>query len=73
MAYGTETVPKVYKILGPGNQYVTMAKKMVSTLVAIDFPAGPSEVAILGKMTRQIRSLLQQICCPKLNTVRTAR
>ena len=48
MAYGTETVPKVYKILGPGNQYVTMAKKLVSTMVAIDFPAGPSEVAILA-------------------------
>jgi histidinol dehydrogenase len=48
MAYGTETVPKVYKILGPGNQYVTLAKKLVSTMVAIDFPAGPSEVAILA-------------------------
>lgn len=48
MAYGTETVPKVYKILGPGNRYVTMAKKLVSTMVAIDFPAGPSEVAILA-------------------------
>lgn len=48
MAYGTETVPKVYKILGPGNRYVTMAKKLVSTIVAIDFPAGPSEVAILA-------------------------
>lgn len=48
MAYGTETVPKVYKILGPGNQYVTMAKQLVSAEVAIDFPAGPSEVAVLA-------------------------
>jgi len=49
MSFGTETIPKVYKILGPGNQYVTMAKQLVSPdYVAIDFPAGPSEVAILA-------------------------
>ncbi len=49
MAYGTETVPKVYKILGPGNQYVTCAKQMVSPAeVAIDMPAGPSEVMVLA-------------------------
>ncbi len=49
MAYGTETVPKVYKIFGPGNQYVTVAKQLVSKQgVAIDMPAGPSEVAILA-------------------------
>ena len=48
MAYGTESIAKVYKILGPGNQYVTMAKQLVSKDVAIDFPAGPSEVAILA-------------------------
>ncbi len=49
MAYGTESVPKVYKIFGPGNQYVTMAKSLVSPLeVAIDFPAGPSEVAVVA-------------------------
>jgi len=47
MAYGTESVPKVYKIFGPGNQYVTSAKMLVSKEgVAIDMPAGPSEVAI---------------------------
>ena len=45
MAYGTESVPKVYKIFGPGNQYVTAAKQLVSLKeVAIDMPAGPSEV-----------------------------
>ena len=49
MAYGTETVPKVYKIMGPGNQYVTAAKQLVSRQdVAIDMPAGPSEVAVLA-------------------------
>lgn len=49
MAYGTETVPPVYKIFGPGNQYVTAAKQLVQMQgVAIDMPAGPSEVCILA-------------------------
>jgi histidinol dehydrogenase len=49
MAYGTETVPKVYKIFGPGNQYVMAAKQQVSLGdVAIDMPAGPSEVCVLA-------------------------
>lgn len=49
MAYGTESVPKVYKIFGPGNQYVQMAKQLVSLRdVAIDMPAGPSEVAVVA-------------------------
>lgn len=48
MAYGTELVPQVYKIFGPGNQYVTCAKQLINKQgVAIDMPAGPSEVAIL--------------------------
>lgn len=48
MAYGTETIPSVYKIFGPGNAYVTAAKQLVSRDgIAIDLPAGPSEVAIL--------------------------
>ncbi|HEY6901966.1 MAG TPA: histidinol dehydrogenase, partial [Puia sp.] len=47
MAYGTESVPKVYKIFGPGNQYVTCAKQLVQREgTAIDLPAGPSEVAV---------------------------
>lgn len=47
MAYGTATVQQVYKIFGPGNQYVTCAKKLVNTAgLAIDMPAGPSEVAV---------------------------
>ncbi|MEM6725766.1 MAG: histidinol dehydrogenase, partial [Bacteroidota bacterium] len=49
MAYGTETVPQVFKIAGPGNQYVTMAKQLVSrTGTTIDMPAGPSEVAVVA-------------------------
>jgi histidinol dehydrogenase len=52
LAYGTESVPKVYKIFGPGNQYVTAAKMLVSKEgVAIDMPAGPSEVAIYADDT----------------------
>lgn len=50
MTYGTTTIPKVYKIFGPGNQYVTAAKQIVSTEggVAIDMPAGPSEVLVIA-------------------------
>ena len=49
LAYGTESVPKVYKIFGPGNQYVMQAKQQVSLGdVAIDMPAGPSEVAVMA-------------------------
>lgn len=52
MAYGTASVPKVYKIFGPGNQYVTAAKQLVSLRdVAIDMPAGPSEVEVLADDT----------------------
>ncbi len=52
MAFGTESVPKVYKIFGPGNQFVTAAKQLVSqTGTAIDMPAGPSEVGILADET----------------------
>lgn len=52
MAYGTESVPKVYKIFGPGNQYVTAAKQWVSLKdVAIDMPAGPSEVEVIADAT----------------------
>lgn len=52
MAYGTETVPKVYKIFGPGNQYVTCAKQLVQQEgTAIDMPAGPSEVCVLADRT----------------------
>lgn len=52
MAYGTETIPQVYKIFGPGNQYVTCAKQLVQKEgVAIDMPAGPSEVCVMADDT----------------------
>lgn len=52
MAIGTETIPQVYKIFGPGNQYVTKAKELVQQMgVAIDMPAGPSEVLIIADAT----------------------
>jgi histidinol dehydrogenase len=52
MAYGTESIPKVYKIFGPGNQYVTKAKQLISEDgVAIDMPAGPSEVLVMADET----------------------
>ena len=52
MAYGTETVPGVYKIFGPGNQYVTAAKQLVNREgIAIDMPAGPSEVLVVADKT----------------------
>ena len=48
MAYGTKSVPKCLKIFGPGNQYVTLAKMLVSNDVSIDMPAGPSEVYVVS-------------------------
>lgn len=54
MAYGTETVPQVYKIFGPGNQYVTCAKQLVQQQgIAIDMPAGPSEVCVWADETAE--------------------
>lgn len=52
MAYGTQTVPQTYKIFGPGNQYVTCAKQLIQKEgIAIDMPAGPSEVCVLADET----------------------
>lgn len=52
MAYGTDSIPKMYKIFGPGNQYVTCAKQLIqSEGIAIDMPAGPSEVCVLADET----------------------
>lgn len=48
MAYGTESIPSVDKIVGPGNEYVAFAKRVVNGTVAIDFPAGPSEIAVIA-------------------------
>ena len=58
MAYGTETVPRVYKIFGPGNRYVMAAKQLVSLKdVAIDMPAGPSEVMLIADGTADMEFL----------------
>lgn len=51
MAYGTESIPAVDKIFGPGNRYVTKAKQLLSSVTAIDMPAGPSEVMVLADHT----------------------
>ncbi len=52
MAYGTQSIPRVYKIFGPGNQYVTAAKQLLSMEgIAIDLPAGPSEVLVVADST----------------------
>ncbi|MDC0420511.1 histidinol dehydrogenase [Gammaproteobacteria bacterium] len=48
MAYGTKSIPKCLKIFGPGNQYVTEAKMLVSKDISIDMPAGPSEVYVVS-------------------------
>jgi len=48
MALGTESIPKVDKIFGPGNRYVTKAKQQLSATVAIDMPAGPSAVLVMA-------------------------
>lgn len=52
MALGTVSIPRVYKIFGPGNQYVTAAKQLAGNYgVAIDMPAGPSEVMVVADRT----------------------
>jgi histidinol dehydrogenase len=55
LAYGTGTIQPVRKIVGPGNKYVTMAKILVSKDVAIDMPAGPSEILVLADETANVR------------------
>lgn len=51
LAYGTESVPRVDKIFGPGNRYVTAAKELVNGIVSVDMPAGPSEIVVLADET----------------------
>lgn len=49
LTFGTDSIPKVYKIFGPGNQYVTVAKQLATKYdVAIDMPAGPSELLVMA-------------------------
>ena len=54
MTFGTESVPKVYKLFGPGNQYVTVAKQWATRFnMAIDMPAGPSELLVVADASAQ--------------------
>ena len=65
MAYGTETIPAVNKIFGPGNQYVTLAKQIVSrNTVAIDIPAGPSELAVVADATSNPAFIASDLLIP---------
>ena len=62
MSYGTESIPRMYKIFGPGNQYVTCAKQLVQKEgVAIDLPAGPSEVAVYADETADARFIASDL------------
>ena len=62
MSYGTESVPRVHKIFGPGNQYVTCAKQLVQKKgIAIDLPAGPSEVAVYADETADPRFIASDL------------
>ncbi|VEC00861.1 histidinol dehydrogenase [Klebsiella pneumoniae] len=75
LALGTESVPKVDKIFGPGNAYVTEAKRQVSQRLdgaAIDMPAGPSEVLVIATAA-PTRTLSPLTCCRRRNTARTRR
>ena len=55
LAFGTESIPKVDKIVGPGNIYVALAKKAVFGHVSIDSIAGPSEILVLADETANPR------------------
>ena len=68
LAYGTETIPRVDKIVGPGNVYVAAAKRLVFGQVDIDSIAGPSEVLLLGGRVGRSRATWPRTCCPKRST-----
>jgi len=61
LAYGTETVPRVDKVVGPGNAYVAEAKLLVSRDVGIDSPAGPSELMILCDESSDSETIAQEV------------
>ena len=73
LAYGTETIAPVDKIVGPGNAYVTAAKLLVSSRVGIDLPAGPSEVVVIADATRGPGPRARPICSPRPSTGTTGR
>ena len=61
MAYGTETVPKVAKIFGPGNIFVQTAKRLVSSQVGVDLTAGPSEIVIFADGTAKTEHIIHDL------------
>jgi histidinol dehydrogenase len=61
MAYGTASVPRVSRIVGPGNAYVAEAKRQVSRVVAIDSPAGPSELLALLDGTADVEAVAREL------------
>ena len=61
VTFGTQTVPRVDKIVGPGNAYVTEAKRQLNGLVAIDCPAGPSEVLIIADESADARLVTYEL------------
>ncbi len=63
LAYGTESIPPVDKIVGPGNAWVTAAKLEVFGACAIDLPAGPSEVLVLADHTADARLVAIDLLC----------
>jgi histidinol dehydrogenase len=61
MAFGTESVPAVDKVVGPGNEYVNAAKKLVAGITGIDMLAGPSELAVLADKTGNARFIIADL------------
>lgn len=61
LAFGTETIPKVDKIVGPGNQFVSLSKQLLYGVVGIDQIAGPSEIALIADENSNVDYIIQDI------------
>lgn len=61
LAYGTESIPKVDKIVGPGNQFVSLSKQLLYGVVGIDQIAGPSEIALIADEHSNVDYIIQDI------------
>ena len=72
LAYGTESIPAVYKIVGPGNAYVAEAKRQVFGRVAIDVVAGPSEVLLVADESAEPRVLAADLLAQAEHDVNSA-
>ena len=70
LAFGTETIAPVDRIVGPGNAYVTAAKLLVSSRVGIDLPAGPSEVIVIADETADAEAVRRRPARPGRARVR---